>query len=242
MKKIVVVLMVCVLGMMSCKRDYLNVKNGSYVRLYHEEMHQIDAESESIITYRSDNEYHANVNAQGLVTANYVGKTNVVLANENGDVANVEIDVIPVSNLYPEPVLSFGETENSVLGKYGVPDVVDDEYYFYSDYSPKAPYMMVTLENGVVESYAVLVNASTNVEELVTFLDERYKYVGDTDDYLFYMNALSVLDATMSVGVGVMTLGYEVYILVAYMNADSYKSTSDIEEMKTMFMKYVNGL
>ena len=55
------------------------------------------------------------------------------------------------------------------------------------------------------------------------------------------MNALSVLDATMSVGVGVMTLGYEVYILVVYMDGETYKFTSNMEEIKDRFMKNVNG-
>ena len=241
MKKIVFVLMVCALGMMSCESDYLNVKNGLSVRLYHEESHQIDAESKSIISYRSDKDYHATVNEQGLVTANYVGKTNVVLTNESGDVANVEVDVIPVSNLYPEPNLSFGETEYSVFSKYGMPDVVDDDYYFYADYSPNAPFMLVSFDDGMVDTYSVLVNASTNVEELETFLDERYKYLFSTEENIFYMNALSVLDATMSVGVGVMTFGYEVYILVVYMDGETYKSTSNMEEIKDKFMKYVNG-
>ena len=93
----------------------------------------------------------------------------------------------------------------------------------------------------MVDTYSVLVNASTNVEELETFLDERYKYLFSTEDNIFYMNALSVLDATMSVGVGVMTLGYEVYVLVVYMDGETYKSTSNMEEIKDRFMKYVNG-
>ena len=71
--------------------------------------------------------------------------------------------------------------------------------------------------------------------------DERYKYLFSTEDNIFYMNALSVLDATMSVGVGVMTLGYEVYVLVVYMDGETYKSTSNMEEIKDRFMKYVNG-
>ena len=61
-----------------------------------------------------------------------------------------------------------------------------------------------------------------------------------TEENIFYMNALSVLDATMSVGVGVMTFGYEVYILVVYMDGETYKSTSKLEEIKEKFMKCVN--
>ena len=101
--------------------------------------------------------------------------------------------------------------------------------------------MLVSFDDGMVDTYSVLVNASTNVEELETFLDERYKYLFSTEDNIFYMNALSVLDATMSVGVGVMTLGYEVYILVVYMDGETYKSTSNMEEIKDRFMKNVNG-
>ncbi|MBQ8222659.1 MAG: Ig-like domain-containing protein [Bacteroidales bacterium] len=240
MKKIVLLLMVCTLGIMSCKRDYLNVNNGNNVRLYHEETHQIDAEAESVITYKSNNEYHAEVNAQGLVKANYVGKTNVTLTNENGDAANVEIDVIPISNLFTEPNISIGETEASVINKYGIPDVVDDDSYFYSGYSSKAPYLLVLFENGVVESYSVLVDVdSSDIEQLVTFLDERYKYVGDSGDCLFYVNALSVSDATISIGVGFMTLDYEIYAMVAYMNTNDIKSASDMKRLETVFMKYI---
>lgn len=243
MKKIVVVLMVCVLGMMSCKRDYLNVKNGSYVRLYHDETHQIDAEAESIITYSSNDNYHAEVNAQGLVTANYVGKANVTLTNENGDVANVEIDVIPVSNMFPEPNISLGESENSILSKYGVPDFVDEDYYFYADYSAKAPYLLVMFENEKVVAYSVLVDTdSSDIEELVTYVDERYKYIESDEDYLYYINALSISEATMAVGVGFTIFDNDVYAMLAYISTNAYKSTSGLDEMMTIFKKYISSL
>lgn len=235
MKKLFLVLfMMTIVIMPSCKRDYLNVSNGVYVQLNHEESHQIDAESESMITYKSSNNYHAEVSSQGLVKANYVGKADISLTNENGDEKMVTIDVVPVSNLYPEPNISIGETESSVRSKFGLPDVSNDGTYMYENYSFNAPYLMIIFENGVVESYAVLVNPN-QVENLMTFLNERYAPMGFTDDYVFYMNALSSSEATKTIGVGVLDFGYELYIMVGYIPYNK----SDIEVFKDKISKII---
>ena len=98
-------------------------------------------------------------------------------------------------------------------------------------------------ENEKVVAYSVLVDTdSSDIEELVTYVDERYKYIESDEDYLYYINALSISEATMAVGVGFTIFDDDVYAMLAYISANAYKSTSGLDEMMTIFKKYISSL
>jgi len=67
-----------------------------------EDEYQIEATSNSVITYTVENEYHAEVSETGLVTARFVGETNILLENAE-DNKTFKVIVEPIYNLYPEP-------------------------------------------------------------------------------------------------------------------------------------------
>ena len=65
----------------SCKKEDLITLNSTEKTLNYEDEFQIEAESNSLITYSVENEYHAEVSESGLVKARYVGETNIILQN-----------------------------------------------------------------------------------------------------------------------------------------------------------------
>ena len=163
------------------------------------ETYQINAECEYPITYTSEDEYVATVSEDGLVTANFVGSTVITLQAET-DSQTFEVTVAPVSELYPEPEIEFGESKESVIERFGEPAAETEEAIGYNDYSDNTMMLMVVFdENDLVEYYAVVLDTEYS-EELDTFLSERYLYAGEAEGIKVYINALDESDATMYVG------------------------------------------
>ena len=222
----------------SCQEeDYLHIKNETSVKLKHNETHKIQAESLSSITYQSENLYIANVDNYGYVRANYIGSTSIRLYNESGIENYVKVNVIPKSNLYPEPNISFGDTKYNVKSKLGVPDQEKTDAFLYTDYSTNAPYLLVTFEYGQVSSYAVLVNDYLYPELTNRFLAERYKYMGYIDNIRTYIDALTLSEAKKTIAVGLYEDAnynyYEQFYLVGYLDNNNTRSSIDTNCLKT---------
>lgn len=220
----------------SCQEeDYLHIKSEScFVKLNHGDYHKIQAESLSNIAYQSENEYVAKMNDNyGTIRANYVGSTRIKLTNESGIENYVNVDVLPESKLYPEPNISFGDTKYNVKSKLGTPDQENTTAFFYTDYSEKAPYLLVMFEYGQVSSYAVLVPYWYSSELVDVFLEERYKLVDYTDVsngyygmFGTYINALNISESTKAVSVSIYNDNYtDYYYMVAYLRNPNSRTT-----------------
>lgn len=167
--------------------------------LHKGETYQINAECENHITYSSDNEFCATVSEEGLVTANYVG-TAVITLDAESDTTTFEVTVAAQSELYPEPEIEIGETKEAVIERFGAPVAETEEAIGYANYSENTTMLMVMFdENNLVTSYAVIMDVNF-VEELETFLSERYMFVQEEEGLKVYINALTVDEATLFVG------------------------------------------
>lgn len=168
--------------------------------LHKGETYQINAECEAPISYSIENEFVATVSEEGLVTANYVGNTVVNLASES-DTTAFEVTVEPVSNLYPEPEIEFGETKEAIIERFGQPEAETEDAIGYPNYSENSVMLMVMFnEEGLVENYAVIF-ATSFEEELETFVSERYMFVQEMDGMKIYVNALTPEEASLLVGI-----------------------------------------
>ena len=163
------------------------------------ETFQIVAECENPIAYRSENEYYATVSESGLVTAGFVGSTSISLVSAY-DTQAFEVMVEPVSNLYPEPEIVFGESRESVIARLGTPSEADEGAILYAGYTENSAMLMVTFdENNLVQYYGVFLDIAYTAD-LATFLGERYLYVKEEDGVMIYINALDVNSATLVIG------------------------------------------
>ena len=167
--------------------------------LHYGETYQINAECENPITYSSENEYHATVSEEGLVTANFVGATTITLASEF-DTKTFEVTVAPVSDLYPEPEIEFSESRDSIIARFGEPDAEVEGAIAYGNYSANSTMLMVMFDEEELVQYYAVVFAAEYSDELDTFLSERYLFAQEEDGIKIYINALDVNETTMLVG------------------------------------------
>ena len=218
MRKLLIVLMaILTISVMGCKKEKLITLSTTSTTLHKGETYWISAKCDNPITYSSANEYYATVSAFGTITANYVGQTTIRLKSED-DNRSFSVTIAPRSNLYPKPNITFGETKDSVISKYGTPITTNSGNIRYDNYSTNAPFLVVLLDNnGCVSAYGVAVK-SAYTSELADFLGERYEMIGYDGDVFYYRNGLSASTSTMAV---VLQLQNVNYWLVAYMPYDS---------------------
>lgn len=239
MKKLSLVLVaILAIVLMGCSKDKkvkLITLSTSSTTMHHGDTYQITAQCDDAISYTSNNEYHASVTNQGLITANYVGNTTIKLSS-NEDTKTFNVTVAAESNLYPEPNISFGESKSSVISKLGTPDTSTETGIGYTSYSLNAPKLAILFdENNCVKSYGILVYSSFT-SQLSTFLTERYVYVGYANDIFMYMNGLTISSATIIVGLELYNTNYWMAVYVP----NSSKSEINHTELKSLINTLFN--
>jgi hypothetical protein len=223
MKKIILFALTAVMFAGCSKEDDPDVISlkVSEKTLYFEDEYQIEATSKATINYTVENEYHAEVSETGLVTARFVGETNVLLSNGE-DTKNFKVIVKPKSNLYPEPDVTFGDSKSSIVAKFGTPDSETSSGILYADYSNTAPILMFIFDSSnKMTSYGILVK-SLYASSLVDIIAERYLFITESDDMYIFVNGLTPEKVTMIVGMGVYSSSY---ILVSYSKNTSTATT-----------------
>jgi hypothetical protein len=226
----------------SCSKDdevdKLITLDSSAKTLYFGDEYQIKATSNTPLLYSSEDEYHASVSEPGLVTARFVGETNVVLSNGN-DTKKVLITVKAQSNLYPDPNMEFGISKSALITKYGTPDDETETGILYDNFSNAAEAVMYIFdENNKLKSTAVVVKTSYS-SNLGTFLVERYLPV-DIDNLIF-VNALKPEDATMLIGADLYNLSYWLVVYAPY-NSTTRSSQIKAKSFSSEFDKLFRQL
>lgn len=233
MKKTVLLIGVSLsLLFVSCSKDdevdKLITLESSAKTLFFGDEYQIEATSNTPILYSSEDEYHAHVSEPGLVTARFIGETNIVLSNGN-DRKTVSITVKPQINLYPDPNLEFGISRSALITKYGTPDAESETTILYNNYSNAAAAVMYLFdENNKLKNTAVMVKTAYN-SNLGTFLVERYLPI-DMDNLLF-VNALRPEDATLLIGADLYDISYWLVLYVPY---SSIRMSSQVKAIQNL--------
>lgn len=192
-----------------------------------EDEYQIEATSNSVITYTVENEYNAEVSETGLVTARFVGETNILLENAE-DNKTFKIIVEPKYNLYPEPDVEFGDTKSSIIAQFGSDYTETTSAIGYTDYSSAAPIIMFTFDdNNILDGYSIMVSSAYS-STLANFLTERYLIASYDDDTYLFINGLSTTTATMVIGLELYNISYW---MVMYIPNTSTTKSSKIESI-----------
>jgi len=187
-----------------------------------EDEYQIEATSNSTITYTVKNEYNAEVSETGLVTARFVGETNILLENAE-DKKTFKVIVEPKYNLYPEPDVEFGDTKSSIIAQFGSDYTETTSAIGYTDYSSAAPIAMFTFDaNNKLTGYAIMVKSSYSTI-LADFLLERYLIVSEQDGIYMFLNGLNTTTATMAIGLQLYNITY--WMVMYIPNTSSTKSS-----------------
>ena len=197
----------------SCKEEDVITLNITEKTLNYDDEFQIEAGSNSLITYSVQNEYHASVSETGLVKAQYVGVTNIILENAE-DRKTVKITVEPRYNLYPEPNVYFGESKSSIISKFGWDYVESESAIAYENYATSAPIIMFTFDDfDKLSGYAIMVNTLYS-STLADFLMERYLVAGIDNDVYYFINGLSIASATTAIMLELYNVSYWMVLYV----------------------------
>lgn len=151
----------------------------------------INATSDYDLTFKSEDEYHAKVDEKGLVTAKYIGETNIVVSNSENS-KKVKITVEPKYDICEDLCPYLGKTKSQILSKFGDNYTLDENYknyITYVDYTSYIHYLTFRIENDVVIAIAISVNKSYS-PTLEGYLKERYVFKGKepdsvTEDYVY---------------------------------------------------------
>ena len=181
----------------------------------------INAISDYDLTYKSEDNYHAKVDEKGLVTAKYIGETNIVVSNSENS-KKVKITVEPEYDICEDLCPYLGKTKSQILSKFGDNDISNNEKYItYEDYTSYVHYLTFRIENDVVIGIAISVNKSY-WSILEGYLKERYVFAGKNDGidviYKYFDNTDEAKIKTM-----ILVTGYDdTYLAVTY---HPYKSS-----------------
>lgn len=211
----------------SCsKNEDIDLKE-SAVKLYSGDKYTIKVNSDTKVIYQSKNEYVATVSDKGIVTAEKIGETAILLDNGN-DKKTFTVKVMPKYDLYSVPELSFGMSKNILISKYGTPDETDDNTISYKDYSTAAPLIIYKFDNtDLLVSSSVMVSTSYS-KDIVPFLYERYKFIEDEDDSFIFIDASTEETAQINVVAKIVDSDYWMieYMPIILVNTDSDTSNN----------------
>ncbi len=186
----------------------------------------IEATSPLPITYSTNSEYHAKFDQDGMVIAGHVGTATIGLTN-GSDTKSLKVYVDPIFNYYTLPNFIFGVTTKSqVIAQYGTPDLETGNIIGYmTNDIPKVLMIGFQFENGILESISYAHNTSEYYYHLA-FLSERYELVDVSSSMLMFINALSVLDATMAIGL-TQSDSFDLTTYISAVTKDSMVKTTE---------------
>lgn len=224
MKKLFYLLMVAVTTVVfiGCSKDDASiVLKQSEVSLYYGDNFQIEATPNTGLTYKSENEYHAVVSETGLVTALFVGETNIIVSDGN-DSERLKVTVRPQSTLYPDPYLNWGASRSEVIAYSGTPDVNNEDGLTYKGYGSAEALIYMFDESDNLTSAGVVVKSSLS-SEMSSYLAERYLPIDiSSETYtISFVNGLSPESITTAIGARLVDPSYWMIAYIPYNQATS---------------------
>ena len=137
----------------------------------------------------------------------------------------ISVEVLAEYDLYPEPIMEWGRTRESIISELGEPDANLSNSIGYFFYSPNAPVLMYVFdENDKLESSSVFVKTVFS-SELAAFLLERYVYASQDEGVFYFLNGLNLEQSSMSIASSIYNLNYwrVVYFPVENLTTKSMK-------------------
>lgn len=161
------------------------------VTLYCDGTAQITASPAEGVTYTSDDTFYATVDDTGLITAEKVGQTKIIVSSSNG-VKSIPVTVMPQYTLYEDLTPYIGASLNTITAKYGTNYTTATNKDGSVTYTFKDPTSYVAglgfnMEGGKCASAMVAVSTKY-LSMLTKYLLERYSVIGMQNDYYFFLN------------------------------------------------------
>lgn len=183
-KTTIVMLFVAVLGLSitSCSKDddvpepnvVLSTTN---IVMYYEQTKKLTAENAT--SWRTENDFVATVDENGLVTGGHVGTTRIIASNRSSS-ATCNVTIQPRYNLYDSPILDWGASMSEIRNKETHENMsmssTTSLAYFYNKSTDNPVVVLYSFENGKLDYASVILKWNT-FASAVNHLVERYQVV-----------------------------------------------------------------
>lgn len=152
------------------------------LKLVSEDTDTLIVESSGIesLLWETDNDFSITVNENGIVKANRIGETVVSVRDSGSELqAKCNITVYPKYNLYEEPILSFGKSQEEVKTLIDYYLAKETEVMLtYTHPDEKIVMMKCTFDNNKLVSISLMLKLTPKERiEIPKFLSERYKKI-----------------------------------------------------------------
>ncbi len=151
--------------LIGCQKEAANLTvSPSEITLYAEGTKAITTNA-SNATFTSEDDYYAEVDESGLVTANKVGNTKIT-ASGNWQVKKIPVTIMPQYNLYPDIDVLIGKSKSEVTKLLGTNYKTSttsggQEMWTYFSYNSYTAFLGFTFKsNGTVEHAMVAISTS----------------------------------------------------------------------------------
>lgn len=207
MKKIALILLGICLSLGSCKpkdKTQIHYDGKNIIDIALLEKYDLDATSESELTFYSDNEMIVTVDPNGIIMGKNIGEANITIQNPYNS-----ITVKVIVNLFEEPTLEFGCSINHIKSIYGEPKHYNDSILIYgsgNDWYSYAVWEMdfFFINNQYVESdLYIRKDLDMRLEEYLNknFFYNSTVYNTSTNDSCYvYLNDINPENASVLVG------------------------------------------
>lgn len=229
-----------IIGITSCEEEDKFKITVSEITLYNKDTYQIEATSDNPITYTSEDEFHATVSQTGLVTAAFVGTTNIIVES-GGETKLITVTVSPKQTIFYEPFIEWGTTKTAIRLKFGNNGYENTEIN-YIDYdglnaSDVVGTRFIFDDNNRLSSTAIYLY-SEDFDKAALALHERYQFLEseETEDgglMHFFIDALNPDDAQMYIAILEVNDGL---LAVAYMPSNSTTTNRSTPLKKNLLM------
>lgn len=222
------------LSLSSCSKeneeDVQVTLSPSYISMYYEGTKQLSAENAT--SWRTEDDFVAEVDNKGLVTGGHVGKTKIIASNGKHS-AFCEVTVIPKYNLYDTPIIDWGASMSTIQNKEthvktATTTSTNSIGYNYSKNSSNPCGVVYYFNEGKLSNIMVLLDY-LSYPEAGLYLLERYQpfYAEKTDYAALFADAYTKDKWKTGVGIQTPTVSGTKVTLIMYFPASNLPSMQD---------------
>ena len=189
MKKLSIILLSMLLIVAGCKKDEdpkLTIDKSTSQLTYHG-TEQLKANVNC--TWISSDTTVAIVSKTGLVTAEKIGSAKITAKASNGQTAECTVTVNPRSNLFKEPIISYGSSISYIKSnETRVLDYEDSESLGYLGENNNVLALVYLFDASKLYAADVILNEAVGLASAKEFIEERYAYADQVEGYPVYVD------------------------------------------------------
>lgn len=170
-------------------------------------------------SWSSSNDFIASVKGDGIVTANHVGKCEIIaLSGRRREKCTVEVK--PIYTTYADPLLKWGASKAEVKAyEKRTLKKEDNNTLYYTIDNGIAKGLSYNFENGKLKAVLVMIDHEYNTTiatEMAAFLKERYRVISVSTTESFFSDGKDPASSTTLVCVQINPSGYDGLMAVYY--------------------------